>query len=225
LILIIAGFWTIQGQLYATMPKYVIRLLGEGSKPEWLANVNPLVVVIFVVFVTQWTKKIKAINTMLIGMLIMPVSALAMAMSQTLESFTGNSISIIGSFSLHPITFMMIIGIAIQGFAECFISPRYLEYFALQAPKGNEGLYMGFSHLNSFFSALIGFIMSGFLLDKYCPDPKTLPAGLTEIQRAAYYDHAHYIWYYFVAIALVSAVALYIFKIVTERIDRKAEAA
>jgi dipeptide/tripeptide permease len=225
LILIIAGFWTIQGQLYATMPKYVIRLLGEGSKPEWLANVNPLIVVIFVVFVTQWTKKIKAINTMLIGMLIMPVSALAMAMSQTLESFTGNSISIIGSFSLHPITFMMIIGIAIQGFAECFISPRYLEYFALQAPKGNEGLYMGFSHLNSFFSALIGFIMSGFLLDKYCPDPKTLPAGLTEIQRAAYYDHAHYIWYYFVAIALVSAVALYIFKIVTERIDRKAEAA
>ena len=57
LTLIITGFWLIQGQLYATMPKYVIRLLGESAKPEWLANVNPLIVVIFVVLVTQMMKK------------------------------------------------------------------------------------------------------------------------------------------------------------------------
>ncbi len=221
LILIVAGFWTIQGQLYATMPKYVIRLLGENSKPEWLANVNPLTVVIFVVIITQLTKKIKAVNAMLIGMLIMPFSALAMAMSQTLESSVGHQIYLIGSIAMHPITLMMIIGIAIQGLAECFISPRFLEYFALQAPKGNEGLYMGFSHLHSFFSALIGFSMSGFLLDAYCPDPKTLPAGLSHIERAAYYSDAHVIWYYFVAIAVAAAIALFIFKIVTERIDAK----
>ena len=49
LIIIVAGFWVIQHQLYATMPKYVIRLLGEQARPEWLANVNPAVVVIFVV--------------------------------------------------------------------------------------------------------------------------------------------------------------------------------
>jgi len=221
LILIVAGFWTIQGQLYATMPKYVIRLLGESSKPEWMANVNPLTVVLFVVIITQLTKKIKAVNAMLIGMLIMPISALAMAFSQSLESIVGNSVNVFGLFSMHPITLMMIIGIAIQGLAECFISPRFLEYFALQAPKGNEGLYMGFSHLHSFFSALIGFTMSGFLLDAYCPDPKTLPAGLTEAQRAGYYADAHVIWFYFVAIAVVAAVALFIFKIVTEKIDAK----
>ncbi len=221
LTLIVAGFWIIQHQLYATMPKYVIRLLGESAKPEWLANVNPLVVVIFVVIVTQLTKKYKAVTVMFVGMFIMPLSALAMAFSQSLEAITGDSISILGMFSLHPLTVMMIIGIAIQGLAECFISPRFLEYFSLQAPKGEEGVYMGFSHLHSFFSALLGFIMSGFLLDKYCPDPKTLPAGLTEAQRAAYYADAHLIWYYFVAIAIAAALALYIFKIVTERIDRK----
>ncbi len=225
LILIVAGFWTIQGQLYATMPKYVIRLLGESSKPEWLANVNPLTVVIFVVLITQLTKKVKAVNAMLIGMLIMPISALAMALSQTLESVAGSSIQFFGAFSLHPITVMMIIGIAIQGLAECFISPRFLEYFALQAPKGSEGLYMGFSHLHSFFSALIGFTMSGFLLDAYCPDPKTLPAGISAAEKAAYYANAHVIWYYFVAIAVAAAIALFIFKIVTERIDAKKAAA
>lgn len=221
LTLIVAGFWIIQHQLYATMPKYVIRLLGESAKPEWLANVNPLVVVIFVVIITQLTKKYKAVSVMFVGMLIMPISGLAMAMSQSLESIAGNSVNIFGMISLHPLTVMMIIGIAIQGLAECFISPRFLEYFAQQAHEGEEGTYMGFSHLHSFFSALVGFIMSGFLLDKYCPDPNTLPKGLSEVQKATYYADAHLIWYYFVAIALTAAIALFIFRFVTNKIDSK----
>lgn len=225
LILIVTGFWIIQHQLYATMPKYVIRLLGEDARPEWLANFNPLVVVLFVVLITQLMKNKKAVTSMLVGMLLMPFSALAMAGSQTLESITGNAVSIFGWFSLHPLTVMMIIGIGIQGLAECFISPRFLEYFSFQAPKGEEGVYLGFSHLHSFFSALSGFIMSGFLLDKYCPDPKTLPAGISEMERAAYYSDAHLIWFYFLAIGLTAAIALFIYKYVTERIDKKKEAA
>ncbi len=220
---IIAGFWTIQSQLYATMPKYVIRLMGESARPEWLANVNPLVVVIFVVGVTQFMKKYKAVSSMLVGMLLMPISALSMSLSTALENMAGADISILGIIILHPLTIMMIVGISLQGLAECFISPRFLEYFSFQAPKGEEGLYLGFSHLHSFFSALAGFIMSGFLLEAYCPDPKTLPAGITELQKAAYYADAYKIWWYFAAIGLVSAVALIIFRYVTNRIDKNIE--
>ena len=46
---------------------------------------------------------------------------------------------------MHPVAFMMVVGIVFQGLAETFISPRFLEYFSLQAPKGEEGLYLGFS--------------------------------------------------------------------------------
>lgn len=221
LILIVSGFWIIQQQLYATMPKYVIRLLGEDAKPEWLANVNPAAVVLFVVLVTNLMKKRKAITSMLVGMMLMPFSAFAMSLSVPLQNAVGNSISIFGLFDMHPLTLMLIIGIAIQGLAECFISPRFLEYFSLQAPKGEEGAYLGFSHLHSFFSALAGFIMSGFLLDAYCPDPKTLPAGLTELERASYYSNAHVIWYYFLAIGLTAAIALFVFRHVTEKADNK----
>ena len=49
----------------------------------------------------------------------------------------------------------------LQGLAESFISPRFLEFFSLQAPKGEEGMYLGFSHLHSFISSILGF---GFLL-------------------------------------------------------------
>jgi dipeptide/tripeptide permease len=218
LTLIVTGFWMIQHQLYATMPKYVIRLQGAAAKPEWLANVNPLVVVIFVVVITQLMRRRQAVTSMMIGMMLMPLSALAMAASTSLESLSGSSIGLL-VVDMHPLTLMMIIGIAIQGLAECFISPRFLEYFSLQAPEGEEGLYMGFSHLHSFLSALFGFGISGFLLTAYCPDPDELPAGLSAAERAAEYAHAHYIWFYFAAIGLAAAVALVVFRAVTRRID------
>ncbi len=199
LILIITGFWMVQAQMYATMPKYVLRLAGEDASPSWYANINPLVVFTTVAFITQLLRKRSALFSMTVGMFIMPVSALFMA--------SGNLMSgeILG---MHQVAFMMVIGIAFQGLAESFISPRYLEYFSLQAPKGEEGLYLGFSHLHSFFSYLFGFLMSGFLLDKYCPDPRLFSTHEEWAQKAV---HAHYIWYIFVAIALVSALALIVY--------------
>ncbi len=218
LMLIIGGFWMIQHQMYASMPKYVIRLVGESAKPEWLANVNPLVVVSFVYLVNSLTKKFKALTVITIGMLLMPVSALLMASGNILGS---EEFSFFGLISLHPITVMLIIGIAIQGLAECFITPRYLEYFSLQSPKGEEGAYLGFAHLNSFFANLIGFVLSGYLLDAYCPDPNRADlAGLSHDQLAPYYADAHYIWYVFTGIAILSAVCLIIYGQVMDKKDK-----
>ena len=113
---------------------------------------------------------------------------------------------------------MMVVGIVFQGLAETFISPRFLEYFSLQAPKGEEGLYLGFSHLHSFLSSILGFGLSGFLLSKYCPEPTLFSTHEEWVAASA---HAHYIWYYFGAIALVSAFALIIYGQVVKRLDTR----
>ena len=211
LTLIITGFWLVQQQLYATMPKYVLRLAGEGASPSWYANVNPLVVVLTVSLVTQMMRSRSALTSMTVGMFIMPISALCMAYGNMLD---GNSTIL----TMHPVAFMMVVGIVFQGLAETFISPRFLEYFSLQAPKGEEGLYLGFSHLHSFLSSICGFGLSGFLLSKYCPDPSLFTS---QAEWAAASANAHYIWYYFGAIALVSAIALIIYGEVVKRIDAK----
>ena len=181
LILIITGFWMVQQQLYATMPKYVIRMAGETAKPGC--------------------------------MFLIPFSALLMACGNLL----GNDVI----SGMSNITLMMIAGIVIQALAECFISPRYLEYFSLQAPKGEEGMYLGFSHLHSFLSSIFGFGIAGVLLTKYCPDPV-----LFETREAweAASTNAHYIWYYFAAIGLISALALLVFAKITQSIDKKKKA-
>jgi len=222
LILIITGFWLVQHQLYASMPKYVLRMVGEGASPSWYANVNPAAVVLTVGAVTQLLRHRNALFSMTVGMFIMPVSALCMAAG----NLTGGG-EILG---MHPVAFMMIVGIAFQGLAESFISPRFLEYFSLQAPKGEEGLYLGFSHLHSFISAIVGFFLSGLLLERFCPDPRTLSAA-EQTQRLealagrgempAAYAHAHYLWFVFVAIALASAIALIVYGQVTKRIDAR----
>ena len=198
------------------MPKYVLRLIGDGATPGWYANVNPLVVFVCVNFITSLMKKRSALSSMMVGMFIIPLSALVMSL--------GNQVGAGYILGLHPVAFLMMVGIAMQALAECFISPRYLEYFSLQAPAGQEGLYLGFSHLHSFFSYLFAFGISGFLLEKYCPDPRLFSDANGVLDAAAYAQatqHAHYIWYVFVAIGAVSAIALLLYAQVTKRMERQ----
>jgi len=69
-------------------------------------------------------------------------------------------------------------------------------------------LYLGFSHLHSFLSSILGFGISGYLLTAYAPDPTTLSSA----QLTTAYDHAYVIWYYFAAIGFVAALALLVYR-------------
>jgi MFS family permease len=109
LIVIITGFWMVQHQLYATMPKYVLRMAGEGASPSWYANVNPAVVVIFVGLVTQLMRRHSALFSMTLGMFLMPLAAFCMAL--------GNMIGHEQVLGMHPVALMMVVGIGFQGLA------------------------------------------------------------------------------------------------------------
>jgi dipeptide/tripeptide permease len=129
---------------------------------------------------------------------------------------------------VHPITAFMVLGIAIQGFAECFLSPKYLEFASRQAPPGREALYLGYAYLNTFFAWLFGFVFAGYLLKAFCPDPGTLPAAV-QAQHAlalagrgpmpAAYAHAHYLWIAFAGVGAVSLLAMLVYIAVTRRLD------
>ena len=223
LILITAGFWAIQGQLYASMPDYVLRMAGETYKPEWYANVNPLVVVLFVVAITQLVRTWKPQNSILVAMALIPLSSLAMASSSWFHGY----VHIFG-IEVHPITLMMVIGISIQGLAECFLSPKYLEFASKQAPRGKEGVFLGFAHINTFFAWIFGFIFSGYLLRAYCPEPTTLSVPIQEQHTLwlagqgpmpSAYAHANYLWYAYTGIGVASLLALLVYIWVTNRID------
>lgn len=225
LILITAGFWAIQGQLYASMPDYVIRMAGESYKPEWYANVNPLIVVLFVVSITQLVKNWAPAASIAVAMALIPLSALLMSLSHLFHG----PIVLFG-MPVHPITAMLVAGIGLQGFAECFLSPKYLEFASRQAPPGREGLYLGYAHMNTFFAWLFGFIFAGYMLQRFCPDPKTLApaaqqahtlflAGQAPVPAA--YAHAYYLWYAFALVGALSFAMMLVFVAVTRRADAR----
>ena len=164
-----------------------------------------ILIVTLVNLVTRLMARRKALTSMTVGMFLIPLSALIMAAGNL---FNGD---ILG---MHPITVMMIAGIAVQALAECFISPRYMEFFSLQAPKGEEGLYLGFSHLHSFLASILGFGLSGILLTAYCPDP-ALFSSTAEWEAAS--ANAHYIWYWFTGIGAISAIALIFYAKLTRK--------
>lgn len=222
LIAITAGFWIIQSQMYASMPKYVLRTVGAHASPEWYANVNPTVVVLGVVPITQLCRRLSPITSMTIALGLIPLSALTIGLMPALLG---------PRLPLHPVTVAMLLGIALQGTAECFLSPRYLEYVSHQAPRDKEGLYMGYAHLNSFLSWLIAYVLSGYLLNAFCPNPETLPpaeqaAHALALARGgplpAAYAHAHYLWLVFAAIGGVAFFALLAFQLATSRRSTRA---
>ena len=217
LVLITSGFWIIQSQMYASMPKYVLRTVGAHASPEWYANVNPVMVVLCVVPITYLGRKLKPVTSMAIALGLIPLSALGIAFLPQLLGAVG---------PMHPVTFAMLAGIALQGCSECFLSPRYFEYASRLAPSGKEALYMGYAHLNNFFSWLIGYILSGYLLEAFCPDPAKLSAPAhaeyaTALRTAtplpAAYAHAHYLWLVFAVIGVVAFFSLLVFQQVVRR--------
>ena len=229
LILIVAGFWAIQNQLYASMPTYVERMLGQGYKPEWLANINPALVVLLVVPITHVVRRWRPENAIGVALLIIPFTALVIALNPVLAALTGGSVRV-GPYVLHPLIATFVIGIGLQGVAECFLSPKFYEFTSKQAPPGEVGLYMGYQSLTQFFSQLFAFVISGYLLRGFCPDPQELPEAVRAQWQAALagqgplpaaYAHAHYLWYTFAAVGFAAFAALLLFKYVTQALDRR----
>jgi len=229
LIVIVAGFWAIQGQLYASMPTYVERMLGKGYKPEWLANINPLIVVLLVVPITHMVRRLRPESSIGIALLIIPFTALVIALNPVLAALTGGPLHV-GGLVLPPLIVTFVIGIGLQGLAECFLSPKFYEFTSKQAPPGEVGLYMGYQSLTQFFAQLFAFVLSGYLLRGYCPDPQKLPEAVRQQWQAALagqgplpaaYAHAHYLWYAFAGVGVAAFLALLAFKYVTWSIDRR----
>jgi dipeptide/tripeptide permease len=218
LIIIVAGFWTIQGQIYSTMPKYILRLLGEGASPEWLAAINPVVVVALVIPITHLVRSLRAESCVSVSLALIPLSALLMALGPVIGSIHGHA------FSPRAIVSTVAAGIMLQALAECFLSPKFMEFASKQAPPGEVGLYMGYTGLSTFLAWAFGYAVSGHLLDRYCPDPHTLASSVQQFRLEAIarsgelpdiYAHANYIWYFFAGVGALAFAAMIVLNVVT----------
>ncbi len=205
---IVVGVRLIFYHFHYTFPKYGIRELGEGAPIGQLWGVlNPVLIIILVPLVGALTQKFSAYKTVVIGSAIAAVGPLVMAMPP--HWFQGLADGPLGHFicytwlqvdspTVNPLYVSIFIATVIISIGEAFYSPRLYEYPAAIAPKGQEGSYMSLSMLPYFVAKFFVGILSGWLLQTFCPE-----VGPRQ---------SHYIWLIVGLMALATPVALIIFR-------------
>jgi dipeptide/tripeptide permease len=164
--------------MHFTFPKYGIRELGEGAPVGNLWGVlNPITIVILAPIVGALSHKVSSYKMISWGTSISALPVLLLAMPRQIfqplaDSWFGH---LIGHTWLHvegaidPLYVSITLFVFIFSIGEAIWSPRLYEYTASIAPKGQAGSYMALSLLPYFLAKLIVGLMSGRLLEAYCP--------------------------------------------------------
>jgi MFS family permease len=113
---------------------------------------NPLVIVCFQLLVTRLFGRMRPIRSMIIGTVIIGA---AMALNVIPILAGGDLRASLGGW-LPVGSFIVVASIALGAFAELFTSARMYEYVGAMAPKGQEGLFLGYANLPLAFGSLAG---------------------------------------------------------------------
>lgn len=171
-LLILTGFYFMSEQFYQTFPKYITRSVSEDAPLEWVTLLNPLTIALFQGVVTKRTKAISPVMAMAAAS---GVGALSMFLMGTLGPVLGARLGGGVAVGLGGAC----ISFAVFAFAEMIFAPRFYDYVARFAPKGQEATFMGLTVLPVALGGMIGGIVSGRLIDRYLPlegerDPFTI---------------------------------------------------
>jgi proton-dependent oligopeptide transporter, POT family len=209
-LLVSCGFFFLYNQVYVALPLYLKTVVESSPAMDIYTMANPLVIVCFQLLVTRAFGKMRPIRSMIVGTVII---GLAMAI---------NLIPILAGADLRaPLwralpfgSLMVVTSIALGAFAELFTSARMYEYVGALAPKGQEGLFLGYANLPLAFGSLLGGPVGAFIFNEVMAKGATRrPDGLLDLvpsQNAIG-------WAIFMGVGLVSAVSMWTFNRWLER--------
>lgn len=142
---------TLFAHQFLTMPDYVFRAYPEAvsQKFEWIAGLNPFIIVIFVPLIAAFTRKTNIITMMIIGTAISALTTFLLVPGPNLN--------------------MLIAYVLLFSLGEAVWSSRFLEYVADLAPAGKVGAYMGLAGIPWFLAKFTTGLYSGKMLEVFVP--------------------------------------------------------
>lgn len=144
LLMIYALYWILFWQEFIIIPFYVDDFISHTAPVETLISIGALTIIIFQIPINLLTKRLKTTTAIIIGFVLAAVCW--MLPYFLLPVFGNSSVSVFGT-EIHA--GLIIIGAAIFTFSigEQIQAPRFYEYIADIAPKGQEALFQGFAFL------------------------------------------------------------------------------
>jgi POT family proton-dependent oligopeptide transporter len=128
-----------------------------------------------------------------LGMLVNVLPPLLFADATQKTGVLGLSLPIAGIF--------MIVSIAAMAVGEMMASPRVYEYIGAIAPKGQEGLYLGYQSLPIALASIVGGPIGGRLFERYISTPLKEGRPVDTVTM----------WLIIVAIGIASIIGLWVY--------------
>ncbi|HEY0369278.1 MAG TPA: MFS transporter, partial [Chthoniobacterales bacterium] len=163
-------------QMDYVFPKFGDRELGVGAPVGKIANINAILIILFVPVIGALTQRFSAYRMVIIGGAICAAGVFIMALptgwfQPAADSGFGQWLghSYLGvQGRIHPYYVMAAFYLSVFSIGEAFYSPRVYEYAAAIAPPGQEASYGALAYI----PFLIGKLLvgtSGWILAAFCP--------------------------------------------------------
>jgi proton-dependent oligopeptide transporter, POT family len=126
-------------------------------------------IVCFQMLISRLVKRWDPIKSIMFGAVVMTAGMLVNALPPLLF---GDIKRVVDLGVAVPIAgIFMLVSIAAMAVGEMMASPRVYEYIGYIAPKGQEGLYMGYQSLPIALASIIGGPVGGKLFESYINTP------------------------------------------------------
>jgi dipeptide/tripeptide permease len=209
-LIVMSGFYFVYQQVYNVLPLYAKRVIEPNPAMDLYTAANPFVIVSLQLAITQFFGGMKAIRSIVVGTVIIGVSMLI----NVYPIFAAGGMRLVIANWLPLGSVFLILTVALIAFGELFTSARMYEYIGSLAPKGQEGLFLGYANLPLAIGALTGGPAGAFIFREImAKGATTRPDGLLELvpsQNALG-------WTILMAIGFVSALAMWLFNRWLER--------
>lgn len=178
-LLVASGFWFVYSQVYNVIPLYLKKVVDLDPAVDIITMANPFVIVFFQLLVIKLFGKKKPINSMIIGGIIVGLSMIINL--GPIFLFGGVRTMTLGQWL--PIgSLFAVFTVALIAFGELFTAARQYEYIGALAPKGQEGLFLGYANLPMAIGSLIGGPVGAFIFNEImCRHAVKLENGLLDL--------------------------------------------
>jgi dipeptide/tripeptide permease len=209
-LIVMTGFYFIYNQVYNVLPLYVKRVVETNPAMDLYTAANPFVIVCFQLIISRTFGKLRPIRSMVVGTVII---AVAMLINLAPIYMAGGPQAIFANW-LPIASVFIVLTVALIALGELFTSPRMYEYIGALAPKGREGLFLGYANLPLALGALFGGPVGAYIFnDVMAKGATTKPDGLLELVPA---NNAMG-WMILMGIGFASAASLWLFNLWLEK--------
>jgi len=168
-LIVIGLFWFLYVQLYNLMPLF-LRYIDPNAPVEIYTLANPVMIVCFQLLITRMVKRWAPVKSILLGVGVTTAGMLLNVLPALFLPDLAKRTSVLGS-ALPVAGMVLIVSIASMAVGEMMASPRVYEYIGAIAPKGQEGLYLGYANLPIAIGSLFGGPVGGRLFERFISDP------------------------------------------------------